>query len=36
MYLIWVLIAVPLVGLLCFVCLIGRTGRTHTIAVYKE
>jgi hypothetical protein len=30
MYLIWVLIAMPLVGLLCFVCMIGRTGRTHT------
>jgi hypothetical protein len=30
MYLIWVLIAMPLVGLLCIVCLIGRTGKTHT------
>ena len=26
MYLIWVLIAMPLVGLICFDCLIGRAG----------
>ena len=26
---IWILIAMPLVGLIFFVCLIGRTGNTH-------
>jgi hypothetical protein len=29
LYLIWVLIAMPLAGLLRFVCLIGRARRTH-------
>ncbi len=25
----WILIALPLVGLVCCACLIGRTGNTH-------
>jgi hypothetical protein len=29
MTLVWIFVAMPLAGLICFAFLIGRTGKTH-------